>query len=203
MTETRFFAGDRIPGTGEIDWLVVMGGPMGVYDTGEYPWLVEEKKFIRQAIDTGKVVIGICLGSQLIAEVIGGRVYRNKEKEIGWFPVKKTVLPDNVNIMNLFNETETVFHWHGDTFDIPDGAVHTLFSEACKNQCFIYGDKILALQFHLEVTEELLNTMLESGGDEIVPSSFIQTVSDIKTGYRNIQRDNELMYSILDELDRK
>lgn len=202
MTETRFFKGDTIPCIEDIDWLIVMGGPMGVYDTEDHPWLIEEKKFIRQAIDSGKVVLGICLGSQLIAEVLGGRVYKNAEREIGWFPVKKTITGNDEPLFNIFNETEIVFHWHGDTFDIPEGSIHTLSSTACRNQCFVYGEKVLGLQFHLEVTEELLISMMESGEEEIIPAPYIQSITEIKNGYSNIKRDNEVMYSILDGLDK-
>jgi GMP synthase-like glutamine amidotransferase len=201
VTRTEFFAGDHLPDVRDIDWLIIMGGHMGVYDTAEFPWLIDEKRFIRQAIDHGKTVLGICLGSQLIAEVLGGDVARNKEKEIGWFPVKKVVTGNQIPILKLFDETETVFHWHGDTFTIPDGAIHILSSDACHNQCFMYGDRTLGLQFHLEITRELLDSFIESG-DELIPAPFIQTKSEIIKGYLNIKRNNDIMYSILEELDK-
>jgi len=201
MTKTEFFTAGKIPPVSDIDWLIIMGGHMGVYDTAVFPWLIDEKEFIRQAIDNGKVVIGICLGSQLIAEVLGGTVSMNRETEIGWFPVKKVITGDDVPLFHIFNDTETVFHWHGDTFTIPEGAIHGLSSSACKNQSFVYREKVLGLQFHIEVTEELLNAFLESD-DELIPASFIQSVDQIKKGYFNIKRNNEIMYSILEELDK-
>src|SRR5271170_6697939 len=90
VTATRFYLDEPAPNPGEIDWLVVMGGPMNIYEEAEYPWLAREKRFIGEAIRGGKTVIGICLGAQLIADVMGGPVTRNLEKEIGWFPIELT-----------------------------------------------------------------------------------------------------------------
>lgn len=199
---TELYNGDNFPEISDIDWLIVMGGPMSVHDMKEFPWLSHEKQFIRQAVNTGKVVIGICLGSQLIAEVLGGRVYKNSEKEIGWFPVSRRMDGVNTPLLNKFKDTETVFHWHGDTFELPEGAVHLLSSSACMNQCFIYNERVLALQFHIEATESLLESMIINGIEEIVPSHYIQSIDLIRNGISNIKRNNELMYSILDELDK-
>jgi len=199
---TKLFNGETLPEVSGIDWLIVMGGPMSVNDTEKFPWLIDEKHFIREAAGKGKVVIGICLGSQLIAEVLGSRVYKNAEKEIGWFPVIKSSDRANSPLLKKFNNTETVFHWHGDTFDIPEGSLHTFTSRACRNQCFIYNERVLGLQFHVEVTEDLLESMLVNGLEEIVPAQYIQDVDSIRNGTSNIKRNNELMYSILDELDK-
>ena len=175
---------------------------MSVHDIAEFPWLSHEKQFIRQAVSAGKAVIGICLGSQLIAEVLGSRVYKNSEKEIGWFPLSRSTEGVNSPLLNKFNETETVFHWHGETFEIPEGAVNLLTSSACMNQCFVYNERVLALQFHVEVTESLLEGMIINGLEEIVPSHYIQSIDQIRNGIFHIKRNNELMYSILDEFDK-
>ena len=200
-SSTALYAGEIIPDISEVDWLIVMGGPMSVHDTDLYPWMSEEKKFIEEAVVRDKVVIGICLGSQLIAEVLGSSVYRNDFKEIGWMPVQKNPVKTDSPLLHKFKEIETVFHWHGDTFNIPHGAVHGFTSECCVNQCFIYNNRIIGLQFHVEVTEYLLESMIENGIDELIPGKYIQDGASIRTGAHHIKRNNELMFSILDAMD--
>jgi len=109
---TRLHADEQLPRIGSFDWLVVMGGPMGIYDHEEHPWLVAEKRFIKNAIDAGKTVLGICLGAQLIADVLGAKVYAGPQKEIGWFPIRRAE-----GAPEIIPEELTAFHWHGDTFD--------------------------------------------------------------------------------------
>ena len=159
---TRLFASEQLPEIETFDWLVVMGGPMGIYDYEDHPWLPEEKQFIKMAIDADKTVLGICLGAQLIADVLDAKVYPGPQKEIGWFPIQRTegapkIIPDEL----------TAFHWHGDTFEIPDDAVRLASSEACKNQGFVYNDRVIALQFHLETTPESMEALIENCGDEL------------------------------------
>lgn len=200
-TSTALYADEVLPETENIDWLIIMGGPMSVHDIEEFPWLSDEKSFIKDAINQDKVVIGICLGSQLIAEVLGSKVYNNSFKEIGWFPVTKISKGDDLSLLRGFDKSETVFHWHGDTFDIPEGAVHGFTSEGCNNQCFIYNNKIIGLQFHVEVTESLLENMIINGNDEIIPDKYIQGMDQIREGGCSIKRNNELMLSILNAID--
>jgi GMP synthase-like glutamine amidotransferase len=156
----------------DIDGLIVMGGPMGVYDEAVYPWLADEKIFIKQIIDQNKPVLGICLGAQLIADVLGAEVRSAGNKEIGFFPI----IGNPEHEFSKPWKTGTVFHWHGDTFGIPDGAVHLASSAATKNQAFLFKDNVLALQFHLETTEESLMSLYENAKDEIVEAPFIQTL---------------------------
>ena len=121
ISNTQFFDSGVLPSINEIDFLVVMGGPMSVNDESENPWLVKEKRFIKSIIEGGKPVLGICLGAQLIANSMGGEVFSNPEKEIGWFPVQ-AVEPESSSVFRFPEETE-VFHWHGETFSLPPGAV--------------------------------------------------------------------------------
>lgn len=199
---TKMYAGDQLPGVADIDWLIIMGGPMSIHDTEKYPWLPGEKVFIREAISTGKTVIGICLGAQLIAEALGGRVTKNNYREIGWFPVTKTGKSSTSLLTAMFNDTETVFHWHGETFEIPEGASHEFMSEACRNQCFVYKDRVIGLQFHVEVTGHLLEEMIKNGNDELAPGKYVQSGDQLLAGSAHIKRNNELMFYILDELDK-
>jgi len=189
---TSLWKGDPLPKADTVDGLIVMGGPMGVYDDALYPWLKTEKTLIREVIDQDKPVLGICLGAQLIAEVLGARVWKNKHKEIGFFPLRGDgdVLPAEF----------TAFHWHGDTFDLPEGARPLASSAATKNQAFLYRERVLALQFHFETTEVSLMTMYQHGSDEIVPGPFIQTVDETRPFFEHMGAAHQQMFGLLNQL---
>ena len=196
LTNTKFFENDILPEVEEIDWLIIMGGPMSVKDEEEYAWLKKEKTFIKKAIKSEKIVIGICLGAQLIADVLGSKIYRNDNKEIGWFPVKKVHNNGEHDVFNNLPEEFLAFHWHGETFDMPEGAVHLAFSEACKNQAFLYNNKVLGLQFHLEVAKESILALIQNCKDELVPGKFIQSAEQMVS-----YSDNEFI--MLNDVMRK
>jgi GMP synthase-like glutamine amidotransferase len=195
---TRFYEDYLLPEPGNIDWLIVMGGPMSVYDEPQYPWLAEEKAFIRKAIDLGKTVIGICLGSQLIAEVLGAKVYPNYQKEIGWFDVSLSESAGNLPLFKGFEKQFPVFHWHGDTYDIPAGSKQLFSSSITPNQAFLYGDNVLGLQFHPEVTPLSLQNMVEHGKEELVVSNTIQSADAILGENRYMTDNNQKMFQLLD-----
>jgi len=200
LTSTRFFESARVPEISDIDWLIVMGGPMSVYDEEQFPWLVDEKKFIRQAVDAGKTVLGICLGSQLISAALGARVYKNDEKEIGWFDVELTCFAKSNNLFFDMEDRTKVFHWHGDTFDLPENAIHLAFSAGCKNQAYIYNDKALALQFHLEPTLYSLKQMIENGRKELMSGKYVQTEKEILINKQLIESNRKILFKLLDRL---
>lgn len=203
LTKTEFYTNYRLPNPDSIDWLIVMGGPMGIYDDEMYPWLIEEKQYVKQAITKGKTVIGICLGSQLIADVLGAKVYPNKQKEIGWFDIRQTELSKEIDVISNFENQFPVFHWHGDTFDLPPKSTHLFFSDVCKNQGFIFNYNVLGLQFHFEVTEDSLLEMLENGADEIIEKETIQSTKQILEQKELIKSNNLKMFQILDYFERK
>jgi GMP synthase (glutamine-hydrolysing) len=145
--------------------LVVLGGPMSVNDTDHFPHLIVEMKLIEQAMTRRLPVLGICLGAQLIAKTLGADVYPNQEKEIGWYDVKPTEEADRDPLLAQFRETEKIFQWHGDTFDIPHSAVHLASSALCANQAFRYDTNVYALQFHLEVDEWMVHRWLRVPGN--------------------------------------
>ena len=149
-----------IPKLRNYDGLVVLGGPMNVDETDEYPYLVPETEAIREFIDMDAPVLGICLGSQLIAKALGARVLKNPEKEIGWYDVSTTEEGKRDPLLGVFSEVEKVFQWHGDTFEIPQGASHLATSSACANQAFRYGDKVYGFQFHIEVDAPMIERWL-------------------------------------------
>jgi GMP synthase-like glutamine amidotransferase len=202
ITNTRLFESANFPDLKNIDLLVVMGGPMSVNDKDEFPWLVSEKQFIREAINSGKPVLGICLGAQLIAGAAGARVYRNPLKEIGWFPIYGISSEDR-SIFS-FPPAVEVFHWHGETFDLPSGAICLAKSDGCENQAFQIGKSVIGLQFHLETTSKDAREMVSYCRDELVPAKYIQTTKEIlsvkQERYKSI---NQLMDNILSFLLQK
>lgn len=162
FTVTRLFAAEPLPELPAMDALVVMGGPMGVHDEADHPWMRGEKHVIAAALEAGRHVLGVCLGAQMIAHVSGARVYRNRFQEIGWFSVEATDAGmDRLALPRRFN----AFHWHGDTFQLPDGAVQLARTGACEQQMFTMGGRVLGIQFHLEVSPAEIAGMLAAAGD--------------------------------------
>jgi GMP synthase-like glutamine amidotransferase len=199
VSRTAFFSNEPLPSIDSFDWMVVMGGPMGVYEGKKYPWLVDEKRFINEVIDNGKKVLGICLGAQLIAAVIGSKVYKNRHTEIGWFDVFKTDQGNTSDVFSSLPEKFEAFHWHGDTFDLPSGAKRLAFSKACMNQAFELGRNIIGLQFHLESTVESIENLIENCHKEIDENIFVQTSSQIKEKFNVIGKVNNLMGDLFDK----
>lgn len=153
---------DITPGLGGYDGLIVLGGPMNVDEVERYPNLAREVHSIQSAVRSGMPVLGICLGSQLIAKALGARVYKNEEKEIGWYDLSPTEAGGRDPLMSHFSGTEKIFQWHGDTFAIPHGAVHLAASAACAHQAFRFGHNVYGLQFHLEVDEPMIHRWLKA-----------------------------------------
>src|SRR5688500_3586002 len=177
-TETRLWEPAQLPDVQQLDLLIIMGGPMSVNDEKKYPWLHKEKLLIEAAINEGKQVLGICLGAQLIANVLGARVYPHEQKEIGWFPVRMNEHAQNTPL-HFFPKEFVTFHWHGETFDLPYGATLVAHSDATPHQAFTYGDNVFALQFHPEMTPQALRDILEGGDAELQPAKYIQTAEEI------------------------
>lgn len=197
---TRLYAGDAFPRPDSLDLLIIMGGPMGVYDEEVYPWLKAEKAFIRAVIDAGRRVLGICLGAQLIAEVLGARVYPNDRKEIGWFPVTRSAMADTSPFGSLLPAEFMAYHWHGDTFDLPPGAVHLAQTPVCRHQAYAVEGRILGLQFHLETTPESARELIEHCADELVETPTVQSAGAMLADNRHYAELNRLMVALLEGL---
>lgn len=140
------------------DLLVVLGGPLSVNDTADYPFLTPEIAFVRQCIREGKPVLGLCLGAQLIARALDARVYPMGHKEVGWSPLSATAQGQVHPLRHLLLGGLEVLHFHGETFDLPEGAELLASTELCKNQAFSVGPRVLGLQFHPEVTAQGLES---------------------------------------------
>lgn len=200
VSTARLFEGAALPRPDDLDWLIVMGGPMSVNDEAVYPWLKAEKLLISQAIEAGKTVLGICLGAQLIASALGARVFPDACKEIGWFPVRRVKGAEASEIAPVFADGLDVFHWHGETFDLPRGAAGFLESDSCANQAFSMGSRVLGLQFHLETTPNSAASLIESSRAEIVPSPTIQTESEMLARPGRFAAINRQMDALLSAL---
>jgi GMP synthase-like glutamine amidotransferase len=198
ISTTKFYEEASLPKVREIDWLIVMGGPMSVNDKQMYPWLHGEKKFIAEAIANGKIVLGVCLGAQLIASALGAKVYQNQNREIGWFPIEHAVQKENTILKNIFPSNIEVFHWHGETFDLPEHAVHLARSEGCDNQAFCIGDRVLGLQFHLEVTPTTVKSLIEQCQSDLVPGRYVRSAAEMLSVPSRFTRINAVMDALLD-----
>lgn len=197
ISATALYANQTPPNVEDFDWLIVMGGPMGVYDTHEYPWLNAEKEFIRAAINNGRIVLGICLGAQLIADVCGAKVHRNAFREIGWHPLRPNLDLRDDPLTARFPDEMAVFHWHGDTFDLPEKARLLASSDACRNQGFALGDRVIGLQFHLETTEASAQALITHCASELDDSQYVQSAAEIMADPTRFQAINQLMAKIL------
>lgn len=203
LSYTHLFEEANFPNQDEFDMLIIMGGPMNIYEEGIYSWLVTEKRFIKETIESNKAVIGFCLGSQLIADVLGGKVTTNNYKEIGWLPIRWTDAAKEIPILEKDALAPLVFHWHGDTFSIPPDSI-IASSTGCLNQAFLYNEKVLGLQFHLEVTTDSLEEMLINGAEELTEGKYIQSAQHIKDCSSDfIPQCNHLLEEILDWLSSK
>lgn len=203
LSRTAFFEpGYSLPTAGDYDALIIMGGSMGVYDEDRHPWLSAEKAHIRAAIAAGKPVLGICLGAQLVAASLGATVAPHTHKEIGWFPVSLTEAGEQHPLLADFKPELTVFHWHGDRFEIPRGAVHLMSSAACDNQAFVFGERALGLQFHLEMDAAAVQAILDECGHELEPGPWIQSGAEVLEKAQGATTHRAL-YSLLDNWTKR
>ncbi|HTZ38954.1 MAG TPA: type 1 glutamine amidotransferase [Syntrophales bacterium] len=200
LSSTRLYAGHSLPAVDQLDWLFILGGPMNVYEEKLYPWLAREKRFIGEALHEGKVVIGVCLGAQLAASVLGAKVTRNPCVEIGWYPVEKTAQASRSPLSGFLPDRFSAFHWHGDTFDIPRGAIHLARSQACENQAFVYEDHVVGFQFHLESTRESVEQLIHNCFQDTAEGPFVQSPEKMIADPERYRRVNGVMNEFLDSL---
>jgi GMP synthase-like glutamine amidotransferase len=179
-TVTHIYKGDTLPDPESYDLLVILGGPMNVDEHNLYPWLETEKEYIRRVVNAQGKILGICLGAQLIASALGAKVTKNNHKEIGWFPIRKTVSGSKCSLLKDIPDSCLAFHWHGDTFDIPQNANLEVSSDACKNQLFTFNHRVIGMQFHFEATEESIDAIIDNCKSELMPGMYIQDADTIK-----------------------
>lgn len=203
LSTTHLYENEEFPETDTFDLLIVMGGPMNIYEYEKYPWLREEKSFLKKAIEGGKAVLGICLGAQLLADVLNAKVFKNHYTEIGWFPVSAIKEEKSeISFLEGIPEKFTAFHWHGDTFGIPEGSKRLFESEACKNQGFIYKERIIGLQFHLEMSKETIRNVIENCRDELIDGKYIQREREMLDREESLTESRKLMFELMDNLEK-
>ncbi len=193
---------EEFPSPDDLDLLVVMGGPMDADGEDASPWLVPEKHFIAAAIAAGRLVLGVCLGSQIIAEVLGGRVKRGEQSEIGWYPVRLTEDGAREPLFDRWPDEAVVGHWHSDTFDLPLGLEPALSSEVTPNQAFVFEERVVGLQFHLEWDEETLQALFEACADDL-DEGGPTTMSEEEFSAEMAERlpvCRELLFGLLDDM---
>ncbi|MBN1781847.1 type 1 glutamine amidotransferase [bacterium] len=200
MTVTQVYRSVPFPSPDRFDGLVILGGPMGIGDSNRHPWMDKEFRFIENILKSEKPILGICLGAQMIAHVLGARVTGNPHREIGWFPVRLTESGKNHPCFQDMPETIMAFHWHGETFSMPDGAVHLAESDACRHQAFAFNSHVLGLQFHLESTADSIRHLAEHCPGDLTTGPFVQSASTMLRGASAHVQSTELRCEML--LDR-
>jgi len=198
ITRTRFHEGESPPDPDSYDWLVVMGGPMGIYDEAEYSWLTREKRAIKEGLETDKRILGICLGAQLLAGVSGGQVSPNPEREIGWFPVQR--IGGESWLLKGVPETFDAFHWHGDRFFAPDNGRLLGMSDGCPAQIIQIGERALGFQFHLESTPERIQALMDNCPEDMAPGAFVKTKEEIDNTMDRCTEANRIMEAVLENM---
>lgn len=184
----HLYRGDPLPELAEFDMLTVMGGPMSVNDEAVLPWLAPE---------IAKIVLGVCLGAQIIAKALGAKVYKGTQKEIGWFPVRTEAAHA---LFDGLPEQFMAFHWHGEAFDLPAKTGRLASTQATPNQAFAVGKTVLGLQFHMEATKESVNALIENAADEIGDGAYEQKPDVIRAGVGHCAALRTHLDRILDNL---
>lgn len=196
VSRTRLYAGEPLPPVQDFDWLIVMGGPMNIYEYERHPWLRAEKALIREAWQQGRKLLGICLGAQLIADALGAPVTRNAETEVGWFPLQLSPDAAHSHFFRDFPAQFRAFHWHGDTFALPQGAASLMRSEACANQAYELDNRVAAIQFHLEVTAA--NARDWFAHEQPAPARYVQAPEAVLADLDAFAENNQLMLKLLE-----
>lgn len=200
FVHTKLDENEPLPVVESFDLLVILGGPMNVYEEKRYPWLREEKRLIGRGIEAGKKILGICLGAQLIADVLGAKVSANRDREIGWHPVRLCGQAEKSPLVKgIFPEEFAAFHWHGDRFEIPYGALHWAKSSGCEHQAFCYGPNVFGFQFHLESTPESIEKMLYYCPDDLTEGPYVQNAQAIRKGTGHLAAMHRHLFSFLNE----
>ncbi len=199
MTLTQLYSGNDLPHPSDIDLLVVMGGPMSIHNEEQYPWLKQEKKFIRLCLAEQVKIAGICLGAQMVADVLGATVCINGGKEIGWHPIEWSGKARQLPLFDFLPKQQKVLHWHGETFEIPEKGINLAVSSGCPRQGFLIENRVLGLQFHLEMTRSSLSKLIKNCRNELsVAGGFIQSAEEMLSEDQLFEQANASMRELMD-----
>lgn len=198
---TKVFENESLPSFSEYDLLIILGGRMGAYEEEEYPWLAVEKQYIYEAIHQEKFVLGICLGAQMIADVLGGRAYPHTHKEIGWWPIKLDVSAQSIPLFKGIPQNFTAFEFHGDTFDLPEGAILLGSSRGCENQVFVYGERVIGLQFHPEFTTAEIGKLEYIFNPDVLSGEFVQQPCSWGESTNKLAEVKSVFFTLLNNIE--
>ena len=195
LSTTLLSAGEALPNWHDREAAIVMGGPMNVDQIEDYPWLIAEKDWLQEAIANDKKLVGICLGAQLLAQGLGATVAAGPQPEIGWFPIQFS--EEARAIADLSSEL-TVLHWHGDQFSLPPQAIALAKSDVCPQQGFLWGDRVLGLQCHLEMTPEAIDRLIQAASADLQTSKpFVQSATEIRAEVDRCTSNHAALFSLL------
>lgn len=195
---THTYRGEPLPDVSQFDMLLIMGGPQSAVMIDDYPYLQHEVNLIKQAIQTKKVVLGICLGAQILGIALGAKATPSPNKEIGIYPIQMTKEAEKDPIFKHFTKQFDVVHWHSDMAGLPEGSILLASSDGCPRQAFRYGDRVYGLQFHLELTPTLMKEMIKHCHDDLIPGLYVQSADELLK--LDFTASNQKMNSILDNL---
>lgn len=197
VTGTKLYKSEKLPGVNDFDLLIVLGGPQSPLKVNQYPYLLDEIEFIKQAIAANKKVLGFCLGAQLISEaLLGAKTNQSPEKEVGIYPIRLTEAGKKDRLFSGFPEVFDAIHWHNDMPGIPVGAELLATSEGCPIQALRYSDKVYGFQFHMEITCEGIADLIHHCPGDLKSSRFTQTEHELRRADLNSIHDR--MKLILD-----
>ena len=202
LTITRLFEPNPVfPALGAFDGLLILGGAMSVHDEAAFPWLAAEKDFLHEVLQAGKLTLAICLGAQLVAEALGGEVQRNPAPEIGFWTVRFAAKALAHPLLRGWPDKASVLHWHLDTFTVPPGALRLGMSAGCATQGFVWGDGVIGLQFHPEMTEEMVEQLMAFEDHETAEEQeFVQTAAQIRSKLKSVWKGRLLLEQLLANL---
>ena len=204
VTKTEVFNQQRLPQLDDFDWLMIMGGSQHIWQEEANPWIIGEKKFIREALTTGKNILGVCLGAQLVAESLGSEVFTNIHEEIGWHEVSVSREGKDTFLFRDIPDRFMTFHWHSDHFSLPSGCTRLASSEPTQNQAFIHESyPVVGLQFHPEYTRAIVESYADQYGHEWVPAPFVTGKEDVLVRTKQIPDTYWLMEILLNNMDRQ
>jgi GMP synthase-like glutamine amidotransferase len=204
VNQTYVCNNEDLPPVDSFDWLMVMGGSQQAWDEGATPWLQEEKAFLSDTLAAGKIILGICFGAQLLAEALGGKLFPNPQKEIGWHEVSLTRQGQESFLFQNVPSDFVTFHWHSDHFSLPRSCTRLAGSKATENQAFVDKDRpLVGLQFHPEYTRDMVRYYASEHSQDWVPDVYVSTKDEVLTRTEEIPDTYWLMETLLNNMEQE
>ena len=202
LNQTFICNNEALPPVDSFDWLMVMGGSQHAWDEQGNSWLQEEKAFVREALDKGKLILGICFGAQILAEALGGRIFPNEHKEIGWHDVSLNRQGRESFLFQNIPQSFVSLHWHSDHFSLPANCTRLANSKASENQAFVCnGRPLVGLQFHPEYTRDMVKYYAGEHSQDWVPDMFVSSGDEVLARTDEIPDTYWLMEALLNNME--